>query len=170
MQFGVAAAPDVGGVCPFWMAIYNRTTAVPVWGMLYESLDLTVSGDVHPFVFGTGAWNASSGFFNLFDSAVLYGGPTVVTTRRLSALSINGSAQPYPGAAQPLGPDGKWRAIRPPVNDSSGVWVGRCKNILAHPINRQYPTTYNVSTATPYVVLGQVLLPWATGVAPQSSP
>jgi len=172
LQIGCATAADPGGVCPFYLAVYNRTTGAPVMGMLYESLEETVAGDAHPFVFGAGLWNAGAGVFSMFDTTVYFYGGAAMATRKLSALSCNATIYPNntPTTAQPIGPDGKWRAIRPPVNDAAATWVGRCRNILAHPINRNYPTTYGVATAAPRLVLGQILVPWVTGVAPQSSP
>jgi len=171
LQVGRSDVADPGGVCPFWACVYNRTAGTPVWGMLYESLEQTPAGDVHPFIFGTGVWSAGGGFFGTpFNGSNVWGG-AAMTSRRLTALSVNGA--PYPNAtpsiAQPIGPDGKWRAIHPPVNDGS-AWCGRCKNVLSHPINRDYPTTYGIATGTPRLALGQILVPWTTVAAPQSSP
>jgi hypothetical protein len=178
-QMGVADAPEAGNVCPFWIAIYNRTLAKRVWGMLYESLVDTVAGDAHPYIIGARGWGTAYVFFDSivstgYNSALLFGGGTA-GSRQLSGVSVGSQAFPnstqtYP---QPIGPDGYWRSQAPFVYTAvanTPAYVGRCKNILLHPINRDYPSTYNVGTPQSRLALGQILVPWAVGVAPGSSP
>lgn len=170
-QLGVANSAEAGGVCPFWWSLYNRTAGTRNWGMLYDSLTDTVAGDLHPHVIGTGVWST---FFNdQFSNVRLFGGATL-TGRGLTGYTLL-TDQPIPSSSpssytQPLGADGFWRTYRPLVLDDTGVVVGRSKNLLMHPINREYPTTYYVATPEARLALGQLLVPWKQATAPSSTP
>jgi len=177
-QIGVTDTPRAKGVCPFFVVLANRTTQSAVGGFYYESLTDVDPSLEHPFVhrFSTtfvDTWGAvgggNSGSF--FTEGAPAGGIVGHAGDRLAPYRFDAKHSnwlgtiPGPGFV-PLNASGKWDTFYPRVRTVRDGDLGRCEHLLANMVNRNYPTTYNLSGPSPRLTVGQLLLPWRADVVP----
>lgn len=163
-----------GNVWPFVVMHYSITGAGDAaGGLIYESLVNTDATDTEPWVFkvGTGGSRAQETPTNSNQQNWRARRQSDLVLELMQAVVYTPANGSVPGTAWLNTPlqDGKRRALPMLFAGSDESWKGRAEHLRFPAINRNYPHTLNLATASPYVFWGNLLVPWATGIVPAVS-
>lgn len=165
----------VNGVYSFWAAATESGASARHGGFTFYAMNQISVGDPQPWVIqcrqGDGVWVPSQDFSDdlntgpqgFFDYGG--GGENFSQFPGLSYEASSGQAVPAFLAAAP---DGDYRHF--PIVHASGN-TGQFKGINAvakykSANGRNYPDTFDLAGGNPRVVMGDLVLPWASGVVP----
>jgi hypothetical protein len=175
MQLAITDSLAAGNVAPFYLAIWSKTSNVPVCAIMWESLASVDTGVSHPVVAAAGSWpqvfgtpgNASSG--GAF-AGTWRGGDTLAAAAY--EYPNNGGIGTIPANYQAVNNAGIYRTHQPWVliPGVSSKHLGKLEHFYLNKVNRQYPTTYGVAGTTPRVTLGLLIGTWKTATTPETSP
>jgi hypothetical protein len=176
-QIAVEDVADPAGVASWYFTVWSRTGNASVMGGFWQQLS-DVDTLVTPFVAVMGNPTRVWGTVGTAASGQLHTAvPNNMKTLDDSAICTievpsNMGIGVTPSLYQQLNNASKWRTHRPwvlkPAQGSKHI--GRFKHFFLNKLNREYPSTYGVATADARLTLGHYLVPWATGVGPNTSP
>jgi hypothetical protein len=175
-NLGVRTTPGAGGVCAFYMTVINKATNVYIWGTFYESMLDTQAGDAHPYLMSFSDSFANTYGFLGTQSAGPFWSSTWRTYGATCAPWIfdytgNSFVGTFPGASYPAIPaDGIVRASYCRARTATLGYVGRSEHFVHNTTIRDYPTTFNLSSTTPNIALGQLIAPWKQNIVPGWGP
>jgi hypothetical protein len=169
----VSDVAKAGNSWPFFVLAYNSSTATPISAMCFESLSDTISGDTDPVAYIVDIWVNVFGTPNAngtaigFSSRIDNNATPINTLTNVYFTNIFGSYPLLVPIASTI--DSKvraWPLILTVGTALDGRYKGRCDHLQMNPQARNYPSTLNVTTVTPYIYLGCRLLPWKQNVTP----
>jgi hypothetical protein len=160
-----------GNVWPYIEFVYNSTLSTRVCGSVYESVVDAAPADAHPFVCATGLFTSVFGSPNVAPAMVFQGrrdDGVASTTFSVLAYSVTGFGA-YPANIPATNADGKVRSL--PIYVTNGVaadgrWKGRMEHCIMNMQSRNYPSTLDITTASPRLYLGVMMVPWKQNTVP----
>lgn len=181
MQLGIEDTVGPRNVHSWFMTLWSKTNNLPCGVMYYCELDNVLASEPHPYVIGSGNMaytvglpgniDANSNPYHASVAPKVWAGPTLQVASFTTVINrMWNSVNVIPGAVFP-----PLRAGQNLLNRRPEVWtaagqIGTPKYIWMNPFNRNYPSTQDVAGSSPRLYVGQCLIPWVTGVAPNSGP
>jgi hypothetical protein len=169
LNISVATAAEAQNVWPWSFWIARRDTGVIASGFFYEFLENTESGDAQPWAqFGNSL--SSWGTKLLVTNALNNAGSLITVQDPTSGLGTTGGicfAFPSSTTLVP-GADGKtWDVVGAVYSMPAAGTVrrkGTTKYLRWVCNGRQWPNTKDLASTSPFVHLGEMIVPWAQSV------
>lgn len=174
VNIGIEDSPGSKNVCSWFLYVHSRTNNLPVAAFFWCELDNVTTAEQHPLVVSGGsptrvygiAGDTTAGPF-WFGASRMWAGSALDNANLTRIVGSPWGTIPS-NIFAPLRNGVSVITRRPEVWTANGQ-IGVAKYMWVSPYNRAWPSTDHVATV-PKAYVGQVLIPWAQGVAPFSGP